>query len=131
MIIVAGTVTNKMAPALRLIYDQMPVPKYVISMGSCANGGGCHCLIFVLFSEEDGFRVLPLLIFCSPRLRPRDPRRHLCARLPANCRSAPLRCAPAAEENQAGKAMPNVVPELISSGWEIVARMGIAHLGCS
>jgi NADH-quinone oxidoreductase subunit B len=42
VLIVAGTLTNKMAPAFRKVYDQMPEPRYVISMGSCANGGGYY-----------------------------------------------------------------------------------------
>ena len=40
--IVAGTLTNKMAPALRKVYTQMPDPAWVVSMGSCANGGGYY-----------------------------------------------------------------------------------------
>src|SRR5260370_42012157 len=40
VMIVSGKLTNKMAPALRTVYDQMPAPRYLISMGSCANAGG-------------------------------------------------------------------------------------------
>jgi len=42
LIIVAGTLTLKMSPALRKIYEQMSTPNWVISMGSCANGGGYY-----------------------------------------------------------------------------------------
>ena len=43
LMIVAGTVTYKMAPRLRRLYDQMPDPKYVMAMGACTIGGGPYC----------------------------------------------------------------------------------------
>jgi NADH dehydrogenase (ubiquinone) Fe-S protein 7 len=66
-IIVAGTVTNKMAPALRKVYDQMPTPKWVVSMGSCANGGGYYHYSYSVLRGAD--RVIPVDIYvpgCPP-----------------------------------------------------------------
>lgn len=67
VLIVSGTITNKMAPALRKIYDQMPSPKYVISMGSCANGGGYYHYSYAVVRGCD--RIIPVDIYvpgCPP-----------------------------------------------------------------
>jgi len=68
LIIVQGTITRKMAPRLRLVYDQMPEPKYVIAMGACAITGGLYFDSYNVLPGIDG--VIPVDVYvpgCPPR----------------------------------------------------------------
>ena len=105
VMIVAGTLTNKMAPALRRVYDQMPEPRWVLSMGSCANGGGYYHYSYAVVRGCD--RIVPVDVYVPG--------------CPPTAESPGLRVVAVAEKNQTNR---NDCPHLIAGQF---TNWGLKH----
>src|SRR5258705_3515947 len=81
LMVVSGTVTDKTAPAIKRLYDQMPEPKYVISFGACSNCGGHYCASYSVTTSVD--HILPPDVYVPSRAPPPEARLQCLTRLQA------------------------------------------------
>ena len=91
VLLVNGTITTKMAPVVKRLYDQMCDPKYVIAVGGCAISGGPFTKSYHVVKGVD--KILPVDVYCP------------------GCRKLPLRHDAAAEKGKSGKLLRNHQPQ--------------------
>ena len=122
VILVAGTLTNKMAPALRKVYDQMPEPRWVNAADTC----WCSIELKIIncFILDSGhfygklcqrWRILPLFLFCRTWMWQDYSRWYLRAGMPTDRWSSDVRHSSAAEESETYEDPANVVPQIVMS----------------
>ena len=120
--IVAGTVTYKMAGFVKRIYDQMPSPKWVIAMGACASSGGMYRSYAVLQGVDN---IIPVDVYISDAVR-RVPKL-LVGRADKN--SEPDRQRADFKQNQSGRQIDRLYPEILNfpcQTWPINSRRSSA-----